>query len=191
MRHFIRVSLAVLPLATAAPYSLNPRDGKPGCTSLSFGDFSWTIQDFTYNAAYHFTNPAHQVSSGSVKFNLTNPALPETVVCTADSTWLTDFFYGNINYDCKAAAGSTTKTSFAFSRPSGQLNVNQTWTCHDEDPQYPVTFRGYGTVNLTLDCKESNYQNPDWHQGETYSLRTITCSPVTLSLKPHDKTAVA
>ncbi|KAI0455160.1 hypothetical protein F5B21DRAFT_473097 [Xylaria acuta] len=191
LNYFIGTLAAVLPLTAAAPYGMSPRDSTPGCTALSFGDFSWTIEDFTYSASYHFTTPAHQVSSGAVNFNLTNPALPEKVTCTAYSTWLSDFFYGNINYNCQAPDGSSTETSFAFSRPSGLLNVNQTWTCTDEDPQYPVTFRGYGAVNLTLDCKETNYQNPDWHMGETYSLRTIACAPVTLPLKPHDKTAVA
>ncbi|KAI0468384.1 hypothetical protein F4859DRAFT_213273 [Xylaria cf. heliscus] len=191
MHHIVGTLAAILPLAVAIPHDMAPRDSNPGCTSLSFGDFSWTIEAFTYTAGYHFTTPAHQVSSGSVQFNLTNPALPETVTCSAYSTWLTDFFYGNVNYKCQPDAGSPIETSFSFSRPSGELNVNQTWTCDDEDPQYPVTFRGYGTVDLTLDCNETNYQNPDWHQGETYSYRSIACAPITLPLKPHDKTAIA
>ncbi|KAI0427345.1 hypothetical protein F5Y09DRAFT_316446 [Xylaria sp. FL1042] len=191
MRNFFGPITAALPLVAAAPYGLNPRDSPQGCTATSFGDFAWIIEDFTYHAGYIFSTPAHQVSSGSVAFNLTNPALSETVSCTAYSTWLQDFFYGNINYNCAVPEGSSTKTSFSFSRPSGQLNINQTWTCDDEDPQYPITFGGYGTVNLTLACNETYYQNPDWQQGEIYSDRDISCQPVTLPLTPHDKTAVA
>ncbi|GAP93076.1 hypothetical protein SAMD00023353_10000270 [Rosellinia necatrix] len=191
MRNFIGTLAAVLPLVAAAPYGVSERDSTTGCTATSFGDFSWTIEDFTYHAGYLFTTPAHQVSSGSVDFSLTNPAFSEKVSCTAYSTWLTDFFYGNINYNCTIPENTGTETTFSFSRPSGELNINQTWTCTDEDPQYPVTFRAYGTINLNLDCKETNYQNPDWQMGETYSNRDITCAPVTLPLQPHDKTAVA
>ncbi|KAI1430985.1 hypothetical protein GGR50DRAFT_698469 [Xylaria sp. CBS 124048] len=189
MRSLFRTLAAILPLAVAAPSGLSPRDYDTGCSTQSFNDFTWTIEDFTYRASYLFTTPAHQVSTGYVDFNLSNPALPETVSCQADSTWLTDFFYGNINYKCAVPEGSKTKTSFAFSRPSGRLDVNQTWTCEDRD--YPITFGGYGTVNLTLDCKEDQYQNPNWTMGQIYSSRFITCAPVTLPLKPHDETAIA
>ncbi|KAI0193682.1 hypothetical protein EV127DRAFT_384776 [Xylaria flabelliformis] len=192
LNSFIGTLAAVLPLTAAAPYGLSSRSSLEGCKDLSFGsNFAWEVEDFTYSASYHFTTPAHQVSGGSVNFNLSNPGLTEKVACTAYSTWLNDFFYGNVNYNCTKPDGSTTETSFAFSQPSGQLNVNQTWTCTDEDPQYPTTFHGYGAVNLTLTCNETNYQNPDWQEGETYSLRTISCAPVTLPLKPYDKTAVA
>ncbi|KAI1306662.1 hypothetical protein F5Y03DRAFT_354117 [Xylaria venustula] len=191
MRNFIGTLAAALPLAAAAPYGLDSRDSPAGCTAASFGDFAWTIEDFTYHAGYVFSTPAHQISSGTVAFNLTNPAFPEIVSCTAYSTWLEDFFYGNINYNCAVPEGSSARTSFSFSRPSGELNINQTWTCDDEDPQYPITFTDYGTVNLTLVCNETDYQNPDWQQGEIYSDRDISCAPVTLPLTPHDKTAVA
>ncbi|RWA06260.1 hypothetical protein EKO27_g8839 [Xylaria grammica] len=192
MQNLIVALTAVLPLAAAAPYGLSQRNSTPGCTSISFGDFAWTIEDFVYHASYVFSTPAHQIASGDVAFNLTHPAFPEEKVsCTAYSTWLTDFFYGNINYDCKVPEGSGSETSFSFSRPSGELNINQTWTCDDQDPQYPITFHGYGTVNLTLDCKETNYQNPDWQIGQIYSTRNIDCAPVTLPLTPYSKTAVA
>ncbi|KAI1735389.1 hypothetical protein F4680DRAFT_453076 [Xylaria scruposa] len=191
MYNFISTLAAILPLASAAPYGLNPRDSTPGCTSISFGDFSWTIEEFTFHASYIFSTPAHQISSGTVAFNLTNPAFPEKVTCTAYSTWLQDFFYGNINYNCAVPEGSGIESSWSFSRPSGELNVNQTWTCTDEDPQYPVTFHAYGTVDLDLDCQETYWQNPNWTIGQIYSDRDISCAPVTLPLKPHDKTAVA
>ncbi|KAI2621027.1 hypothetical protein GGS21DRAFT_541779 [Xylaria nigripes] len=194
MRNFLGAFAAVSPLIAAAPLSLGSRDNADygsGCTSLSFGDFAWAIEEFKYSASYQFTTPAHQVSGGTVSFNLSNPALPETVTCTAYSTWLTDFFYGNINYNCVAPQGSSTKTSFAFNEPTGELTVNQTWTCTDNEPTFPVTFKGLGAVNLPLDCKEDNYQNPDWQMGETYSSRVITCAPINLNLKPHDKSAIA
>ncbi|KAI0503103.1 hypothetical protein F5B22DRAFT_574250 [Xylaria bambusicola] len=191
MRNFASALIASLPFTIAAPYGLSPRDTTPGCTAISFGDFAWTIEDFTYHAGYTFSTPAHQISSGTVAFNITNPAVSEKVSCTAYSTWLTDFFYGNINYDCEVPEGSGVGTSFSFSRPMNQLKVNQTWTCSDEDPQYPITFAGYGTANLTLDCKETYYQNPNWTLGQIYSVRDISCQPVTLPLTPHSKTAVA
>ncbi|KAI1277743.1 hypothetical protein F5Y07DRAFT_84602 [Xylaria sp. FL0933] len=191
MRNFIGTITAALPLVAAAPYSLSPRDNYPGCTAISFGDFAWTIEAFTYHASYIFSTPAHQISGGTVDFNLTNPAFPEKVSCSAYSTQLQDFFYGTFNYQCAVPEGSSTKTSFSYSRPSGELNINQTWTCDDEDPQYPITFTGYGTVNLTLACNQTYYQNPDWQSGEIYSDRDISCAPVTLPLTPHDKTAVA
>ncbi|KAK5635992.1 hypothetical protein RRF57_011704 [Xylaria bambusicola] len=191
MRNFASILIASLPFAIAAPYGLSPRDSEPGCTSISFGDFAWTIEDFTYHAGYVFSTPAHQISSGSVDFNITNPAFSEKVSCTAYSTVLTDFFYGNMNYNCDVPEGSGIGTSFSFSRPLNQLNINQTWTCSDEYPQYPITFTAYGTVNLTLDCQQTYWQNPNWTLGEIYSDREISCNPVTLPLTPYSKTAVA
>ncbi|KAJ8119664.1 hypothetical protein ONZ43_g3435 [Nemania bipapillata] len=192
MRNFIGTLAAALPLAAAAPYGLNSRDSPAGCSSKSFGDFAWAISNFNYHASYVFSTPAHQIDSGTVGFNLTNTALSETVACTAYSLQLQDYFYGNINYNCTAAEGSSTSTTFSYSRPSGQLNINQTWTCDDEDPQYPITFTAYGTVNLTFPCDTWTYQNPDWQPGQTYSILDITCgSPFTLPLVPYEKTAIA
>lgn len=192
MVNFVGTLFAVLPLVAAAPSGMSARDSStPGCTSVSYDEFSWDVEAFTYHASYTFSTPAHQIASGSVDFNLSNPALGEKVRCTAYSTQLNDFFYGNFNYDCAAPEGSTSETTFAFSRPSGQLDVNQTWTCTDQDPQYPTTFHAYGSVDLDLNCTETNYKNPDWQLGEIYSSRVITCEPVTLPLKPHEKTAVA
>ncbi|KAI0165751.1 hypothetical protein GGR57DRAFT_497228 [Xylariaceae sp. FL1272] len=177
---------SLLTLAAAAPAAST---SGATCSSTSTNRFRWTIDDFTYHAGYLFTTPAHQVSSGSVAFNLTNTAVDETVSCTAYSTQLEDFFYGNFNYNCTASDESTTVTSFAFSRPTGQLNINQTWTC--DEGSDPVQFIGVGAANLTLDCTESNYQNPDWQLGETYSDRVIDCEPVSITLKPSQITGIA
>ncbi|KAI0200585.1 hypothetical protein F4808DRAFT_428377 [Astrocystis sublimbata] len=192
LNNFLTTLVAVLPLAAASPSNrLKCRGGEKGCTAISFGDFSWTIEEFTYHRSYTFSTPAHQISGGQVGFNLTNPALEGKVTCQAYSSQLSDFFYGDFIYNCQAPDGSLTETTFDWNSPASALNINQTWTCTDEDPQYPVTFHAFGSVNLTLDCKESNYQNPNWTLGETYSSRVIDCAPITLPLMPHDKTAVA
>lgn len=105
-------------------------------------NFAWTVTDFEYHASYVFSTPAHQNSWGYVDFNLSNPAVPDAVAtCHAASNQLSDFFYGTVWYDC-ALNGTTTgggpaPATFAFSRPSGELKVNQTWTCDDQDPKYP------------------------------------------------------
>ncbi|KAI1816004.1 hypothetical protein GGS20DRAFT_583937 [Poronia punctata] len=183
------ITTILLPLAAAAPASVRDYPTTKGCTATSFSSFAWTIEDFTYHASYTFSTPAHQIAGGQVAFNLTNPAIPgEKVQCSAYSTQLSDFFYGNLNYQCQ---GSKSESSFAFSRPSGRLDLNQTWTCTDADPKYPTTFHAQGTANLTLACKESNYENPDWQIGQIYSNRVIDCKPVTLPITPNQKSAVA
>lgn len=170
------------------------RDTPPSCSGPVTNDFHWTIEDFTYHASYIFTTPAHQNSWGYVDFNLTNPALPYAAKCSAASNQLSDFFYGNYLYTCTLPDGSTISdgsASFEFSRPSGQLNINQTWTCIDTDPTYPVTYGATGTVNLALTCNETFWQNPDWTVGQIYSTRGIICDPVTLPLVPSAMTAIA
>lgn len=136
MPSLIATLAAVLPLAAAAPSNYPTA----GCTSKSFDpSFAWTVEDFTYSASYIFTTPAHQNSYGTVAFNLTNPAVQETVSCSAYSSQLQDFFYGTQDFNCTNAPGAnkTTPTTFTYSRPSGQLDVNQTWTCDDQDNKYP------------------------------------------------------
>lgn len=135
MLNIISTLAALLPLAVAAPLQI--RDSNPGCQAASFNNFSWSIEDFDYHASYVFTTPAHQNSWGYVNFNLTNPALEYPAVCSASSSQLSDFFYGTMIYNCELPESSTTKATFDFSRPSGELNVNQTWTCSDTDPKYP------------------------------------------------------
>jgi hypothetical protein len=137
MFSFITALTAVLPLAAAAPFGVATRDANPGCQEKSFNDFVWTVEDFDYHASYIFTTPAHQNSYGYVNFNLTNPALEYKAACSAMSNQLSEFFYGTMNYTCTVPEGSSAETSFAFSRPSGKLDVNQKWTCSDVDPQYP------------------------------------------------------
>ncbi|KAK6077109.1 hypothetical protein SCUP234_06848 [Seiridium cupressi] len=191
MHGLISTLAAFLPLAAAAPFGLNTRDGNPGCQAASFGNFSWTVEDFDYHASYVFTTPAHQNSWGYVNFNLTNPALTYKSSCSGTSNQLSDFFYGTMPYTCTSPDGTSAKTTFDFSRPSGTLNVNQTWVCSDQDPQWPATINGYGQVNLTLDCTDTTYQNPNWTLGQIYSDREVKCAPVTVPVKPYQMTAVA
>ncbi|OAA65341.1 hypothetical protein SPI_02128 [Niveomyces insectorum RCEF 264] len=162
----------------------------PDCTANSFGDFAWTITGFQYNGSYIFSTPAHQVDNGVVSFNVTNPALPYPAVCLATSTQLEDFFYGNVVYNCtvpdeqEAAANGPTHTTFSFSVPTRELDVNQTWICPEgSDPTGPDGFQYAGRVTLPLTCAETNYSNPDWQVGEIYSSREVTCDtsgPVTV-----------
>lgn len=130
-------------------------------------------------------------SWGYVNFNLTNPALEYKASCSATSNQLSDFFYGNFPYTCTSPNGTSAETTFDFSRPSGELNINQTWSCSDQDPQFPVTIHAYGQVNLTLDCTDDTYQNPNWTLGQIYSNREVKCAPVTEAVKPYLFTAVA
>ncbi|OTA98265.1 hypothetical protein M426DRAFT_326125 [Hypoxylon sp. CI-4A] len=191
MRNFFSTIATLLPLAAAAPLDIHTRDSNPGCQAASFGNFSWAVENFDYHASYIFTTPAHQNSWGYVNFNLTNPALEYKAVCSGTSNQLSDFFYGTFTYNCTVPDGSTTETTFDFSRPSGVLNVNQTWTCSDEDPKYPTTIHAYGTANLTLACTDETHLNPNWTIGHIYSDREVECKPVTIPLTPYEMTAVA
>lgn len=137
--HFLPASfLALLPLATASPFSKRDTNTTaPGCSAASFGDFEWSLSSFDFHASYIFTTPAHQNSWGYVNFNLTNPALPYPAVCTAASSQLSDFFYGNLPYTCSVPEGQTGTGSFTFDRALGKLDFDQGWTCNDTDPVYP------------------------------------------------------
>ncbi|KAF3765651.1 hypothetical protein M406DRAFT_356003 [Cryphonectria parasitica EP155] len=187
--------LSLLPyaLGRSTPKTLPQRDdasSTSSCSATSFDEAGWTIEDFDYHASYVFSTPAHQNSWGYASFNLTNPAVPDTVAsCSASSDQLEDFFYGTVWYDC--AGSDAAPATFAFSRPSGELDINQTWVCDDEDPQYPTTFTAYGKINLTLDCTETTYQNENWTIGQIYSDREVTCAPVSLHLEPYEMTGVA
>ncbi|KAH8682104.1 hypothetical protein BX600DRAFT_505722 [Xylariales sp. PMI_506] len=191
MPSFLQTIVAFLPLAAAAPFNPITRDSNPGCQAASLGDFAWTVDDFDFHASYIFTTPAHQNSWGYVNFNLSNPALTYQAVCSAASDQLEDFFYGTFPYTCTEPDGSTTSTTFDFSRPSGLLNINQTWVCSDTDPVYPTTFRYYGNVTLDLECTDTTWQNTNWTVGQIYSDREIKCNTVTVPVTPYLKTAVA
>ncbi|KAI1196823.1 hypothetical protein F5X97DRAFT_201025 [Nemania serpens] len=189
MQNFFRALVTVIPLVTASPYGVDPRD-TTGCASASSGDFAWTVKAFTFSISDVYSTPAHEVASGTVTFNLSNPALPEEVRCTASNSAYSLYFYGGVNYACSAPVGSTTKTSFTYSQIDDGLHINQTWTCKDGEP---VTFKGFGIVNFNLSCHTTFYQNPNYTGPSSglYSIRDTNCDPVTLPLTPSEKTIVA
>ncbi|KAI2615218.1 hypothetical protein GGR54DRAFT_302503 [Hypoxylon sp. NC1633] len=181
--HISSAIATVLPLAAAVPATVQTRASYPNCQSASSNNFEWTVENFEYHASYIYSTPAHQIASGAVHFNLTNPALDYQAICSATSTQLQLFFYGNIQYTCTVPNGSTTKTTFDFNKVNGELNVNQTWTCNDAEPA--TNFSAYGSVNLTEPCVVTTWQNPNWTQGEIYSDQQVDCTPLTIALKPY------
>ncbi|KAL2022386.1 hypothetical protein VTK56DRAFT_5453 [Thermocarpiscus australiensis] len=167
-------------------------DGSPaGCTDTSMNSFAWLARSLDYHASYVFSTPSHQNSWGYVSFDLFNPADQTTAHCEAASNQLSEFFYGNMQYKCNDTLRSGS-TSFDFSKPTGQLRVNQTWVCDDKEPQWPITFSGRGEANFTLDCTEETYQNPNWTMGQIYSSRDIKCAVIQETrIVPFEMTAVA
>ena len=186
----ISAFLSLLGLTSAVP--LSARDDSAGCTDASFHNMVWTVEDFDFHASYIFTTPAHQNSWGYASFNLTNPALPYKTSCSAASSQLSDFFYGNQVFTCTLPEGETgSSATFNYSRPAGTLSLVQKWTCADQDPQYPITFGAVGNTTLDLQCTDETWQNPDWSSGQIYSSRTVTCDKVTTTVTPSEITAIA
>ncbi|KAK4656513.1 hypothetical protein QC762_204930 [Podospora pseudocomata] len=184
--------LAALPLLTSAS-PISTRQTTPNgtsCSNTSFKDFQWQASNFDFHASFIFSTPAHQNSWGYASFDLFNPADKSTVQCSAASNQINDFFYGIIQYSCNdTLRGGSTK--FDFNRPSGELRVEQSWTCRDQDPQYPITFTAKGSANVTLGCTEDFYQNANWTMGDIYSRRTITCGKVDSAVVPYEISAIA
>ncbi|KAG6010719.1 hypothetical protein E4U43_008543 [Claviceps pusilla] len=170
----MRVSASALLLAAAAlaapPPAPMATPETHSCTQKSSHAREWHVKDFEFYASYIFTTPAHQNSWGHVNFTLENPALNFVSQCEGSSNQLTDFFYGNFAYNCAQKLPSA-DTSFTFSRPTGELVINQSWACVSEGSR----FWAGGSANLTLNCKDETWQNPEWKMGQTYSSRTITC----------------
>ncbi|KXX73715.1 hypothetical protein MMYC01_207260 [Madurella mycetomatis] len=187
--------LALLPaLLSATSVSASPiRPRQAACTTTSFESFAWLARQFDFHASYVFRTPSHQNSWGYVSFDLFNPADQSTTHCQAQSNQLSEFFYGTVPYRCDdEGAGRSGRTSFDFDRATGRVRLNQTWTCTDQDPQWPITFTGRGEVNFALDCTETTYQNPNWTIGETYSSREIKCTPIEeTKIVPFELSAVA
>lgn len=52
-------------------------------------------------------------------------------------------------------------------------------------------FSAAGRANLTLDCTDTTWQNPNWTLGQIYSDREVKCAPVTVGVKPYQMSAVA
>ncbi|KAI9901132.1 hypothetical protein N3K66_002949 [Trichothecium roseum] len=170
-------ALSTILLAGTALSAPTPRAAAAdSCVKRSQDMDLWSVDKFDFHASYTFSTPAHQNSWGYVNFTLGNPAVPASrPVCAAESNWLNDFFYGGGQvYACDTGDDGTTSATWSFSRPSGELRVNQTWECVDEGGR----FEARGGVVLNLTCEEKEWTNPDWHQGSIYSTRNIDCNVV-------------
>lgn len=150
--------LSILLLATPSLTlpSLSPRqrcvpsNETCGCSSTSFSSWSWSVTDLYYHSSIVFSTPAHQIPNGMISFSLAHPAMPGvSLACSASSTQLQDFFYGNQYFSCtngNVTDETATRATFRFDKATGRVDLNQTWTCTDVDPVYPyvssLLFRG-------------------------------------------------
>lgn len=163
-----------------------PRDDEPeSCMTKGTHVSEWTVSDFDFHASYIFTTPSHQNSWGYVNFTLENPALDYKPVCSASSSQLDIFFYGTQIFTCETP-NEHDEATFTFNRASGDLRLNQTWSCLEEGGRVMAK----GGVVFDLDCKETKYQNDDWKQGQIYSTRDITCEKVTKEAPIEELSAV-
>lgn len=182
MRSVLASSLLLAGSVMAAPAPTNT------CTSGSMDASEWSVKDFEYHASYVFTTPAHQNSGGTVKFNLTNPAVPYTAQCSAYSSQLQDFFYGNLPYKCTLpAANSGDEVTFTFSKTSGELKIEHSWNCVSEGSR----FKASGAANVALKCSDKEQKNDKWQMGQEYSRREINCDRVDIKVPMQEKSGVA
>lgn len=192
MHTFIKSLL--VPLLFLTPLALSyPSSGYP----------VFTLSDIEFNSSIIYSTPAHlAVAEGYISFNLTNTAVPYTTHCTGYSMQPFNFFYGTVTYHCDAVPDVVGSTNFTYSQPGGVFNVNQTWTCEEEEWKGYVkslydfsecmltlsslggTFLGYGSGNVTLDCSTSTSTNSNWTIGQIYSTETTTCEPGELRITP-------
>jgi hypothetical protein len=170
--HNIVASLVLAGAALAAPSMLDLRAAK-SCTQSSMQTKLWTVKGFDFHASYIFTTPAHQNSFGYVNFTLENPNVPFKPQCSAYSSQLDDFFYGNMIYNCTQPVAQHPAT-FTFSHPASELKINQTWACPEEGSR----FWAEGGAKFKLQCSDQKWQNPDWKMGQIYSSRLVTCNHV-------------
>ncbi|KAK3191396.1 hypothetical protein K4F52_002607 [Lecanicillium sp. MT-2017a] len=185
MKNFLTTTLLAA-AAAAAPATAPNNDHT--CTKRSTQVTEWTIKDFDFHASYIFTTPAHQNSWGYVNFTLANPAVDYPLQCMSSSNWLQDFYYGMINYNCTLPDGTYSDAgTFNFSRPTNELNINQTWSCPDEGS----VFWAEGGIKLDLECTDETTKTPDWEPGQIYSSRIIACDKVTTPVKMESLRAIA
>ncbi|OAA64777.1 hypothetical protein ISF_04187 [Cordyceps fumosorosea ARSEF 2679] len=150
-------------------------DGTESCTRTSTRVTTFNVKDFDFHASWTFSTPAHQIAGGYVNFTLGNAALPYVYTCSAASTQLEDFYYGNFIYNCTDPTGRQTREgTFTYSRPTTTLAINQTWECPEGS-----RFWAEGAAKLDLHCNETKWQNPNWQPGQIYSSRSVTCDKLT------------
>jgi hypothetical protein len=129
-------SLSLLLLLFSLPTTLTHPSKRQttNCLASPPKCWSWRLTDFYFHSSVIFSTPAHQIDGGWVSFNLTQPALDLTMECSASSTQLQDWFYGNQWYACAGGDGTVpgnATASFRFDRVTGRVDVNQTWGCGD------------------------------------------------------------
>jgi hypothetical protein len=182
------LAASALAAPTAKPV-LEPRANDNTCVELSQAMKTWTVEQFDFHSSYIFTTPSHQNSNGFVNFTLNNPAVDYKPICSARSSQLQDFFYGTVIYDCQMPEGAPegAAATFDYSRPSGQLRINQTWPCVEEGAR----FEARGGVKLDLNCRDKKWKNPNWEMGQIYSSRTVTCNFVDAQAPVEQITGVA
>lgn len=138
-------TLFLLPFTTCVPHGpapppAQPPHWNPACLATSIHDFSWSLS-LEYHAFWYFTTPSHQNSWGTVTFNLTNPAVGSqvrtargTIHCQADSSRLSDFFYGDQWFPCLPSspevAAVLPDTQFRFFTHN-RFDLNQIWVCNE------------------------------------------------------------
>ncbi|KAI5456634.1 hypothetical protein BGZ63DRAFT_395927 [Mariannaea sp. PMI_226] len=174
MQSFFKLSLLLAGFISASP--LLPRYDKETCMEKGMKTKNWIVHNFDFHASYIFTSPSHQNSMGYVNFTLENPSLDRQHVCSSVSSQLSDFYYGTQVYECDTPVPGDVAT-YTFNRPTGELQVNQTWDCLSEGGY----IQAQGDVTLKLKCSDSTWKNPHWQSGQIYSQRTINCTHVTVN----------
>ncbi|KAK0632728.1 hypothetical protein B0T14DRAFT_560393 [Immersiella caudata] len=167
-------------LAGAAPAAAPSQT--ESCKDASFLHASWAVKGFRYHSLITYSTPSHPIATGFVDFNLTNVALPYTLSCSATSSQMSDFFYGNQWYLCTDSLGNDAE--FQFDKSSGRLDLQQKWACANDSP--PVSFMGKGTANVTMVCRTGRWQKQNWTAGETYSTEHTDCAPQDLTIMPNE-----
>ncbi|KAK4454527.1 hypothetical protein QBC34DRAFT_391941 [Podospora aff. communis PSN243] len=167
-------------LAAAAPTL--PRQTL-SCKDASMANSSWTVGGFHYSSSVTYSTPSHRIANGWVNFNLTNYALPlATMSCSATSSQMSDFFYGNQWYQCADSSGNDAE--FQFDKSSKRLDLQQRWACVDDVPL--MNFLGKGNATVALDCQTERWQNQNWTMGDTYSKEYTNCTPQNLWIEARE-----
>lgn len=177
LSNILTTALMVAPALAIPVIPVHDLETRDSCLDHSTKLKLWQVKQFDYHSSVVFSTPAHQNSWGYVNFTLENPAVDYTPVCAAASNQLSDFFYGTVVYDCTvegAPLPDVDAATFTFSRPSGELQINQTWACPDAD----AAFAAVGGIDLDLNCRDTEWENPDWQQGEIYYTRNVDCNLV-------------
>lgn len=184
--HFL-TALLLAGTAVAAPtFTLMPRADSDSCMARGATVTEWIVGDFNYRASYTHNTPETQSSLGRLTFTLENKVLDYKAKCSAVSDEAEDFFYGSTDYDCEVPLPGDSAT-FSFDRASGKLGLFQSWRCLKEGGRYTAK----GDSEVELDCKESEWKNPDYKKGDKlYSHRKVTCKNVTFKASITEITAV-